>query len=260
MPRQAALQISLRCRFYLTNTYTTAIIKLNVLMWTIESEICKLASKANIRSALFQLKLLTDEDDRFELREIHEWKRLGAETYIYRFELCRNHIDVRQFILKACVAWSPTLGLESILASWIERRKMLSAEGIATPWLVGWGEGVILEEYIPLTLREQITDIRYQQSLLYQLANYAGVLARLGFLSIDAFTDLRSRGSDVVAIDFGEDLGPPHVRDWTQEQDYWFQRLLAISKTWTTNVSDEESRHLWSIYNSHFKTLPPMPS
>jgi hypothetical protein len=41
-----------------------------------------------------------------------------------------------------------------------------------------------------------------------KLAELAGILVRLGFSPINPFTDLRSRGSDVVMIDFGEDLGP----------------------------------------------------
>src|SRR5437868_4028465 len=122
--------------------------------WTLEGELQKLSGVESTGRALLKLGLLGSEDERFDLIDSREgWYRAGAETYLYPFQVRKDHSEIA-LVLKACVAFSPATPLEQILQSWIERRKILAEHGVLMPKLYAWGHGEILEEYVPHTLRE----------------------------------------------------------------------------------------------------------
>lgn len=179
--------------------------------WSIESELCKLAKANSIADALAFFSIIPRGTRDFKLCGGKEWRRGGAETYLYDFSVILEGGVERRLMLKACVPYALQSSVESILAEWIERRSLLKTLHVATPDLYFAGQGVVLEEYIPYSFWEQLgkSEGTRRLSLLTDLAHYIFVLSKLGFRSIDAFADLRSTGNNLVTIDFGEDLGPP---------------------------------------------------
>src|SRR5207302_62735 len=98
----------------------------------------------------------------------------------------------------------------------MERRSMLTSEGVSVPELFARGRGVLLEEHIPWLLREHVRsttpDDEHVPRLLAELYRLAVVLDELGFAPLSPFADLRTDGARVVVVDFGEDLGGPGMR------------------------------------------------
>lgn len=195
-------------------------------MWTIESELRRLSGSETIGEAVVLLGLAeAGEDVAIELAG--PWRRGGAETYICEFSVTQGRKSPREFILKACVAFSPGRTLHEILEEWVRRRTILSNHGISTPHLAYAGEGVVLEERVPYALASvlSLSDVDVRRKLLHQLGKLTGVLAAQRFAVVNPFSDLRSHGSTVCVIDFGADLGPPH-----QE----FSAIDHLSKLWRT--------------------------
>ncbi|MGH3277732.1 MAG: hypothetical protein ACRDNW_01165 [Trebonia sp.] len=67
-----------------------------------------------------------------------------------------------------------------------------------------------MEEYIPHTVFEALGRTRDKVVLLEALGATAARLVSAGFVPLSAH-DWRSRGTDVVLIDFGQDLGPANL-------------------------------------------------
>lgn len=217
--------------------------------WTLETELCKLAGRSPVKEALHDWGLLNDQEAEFRLEEGREdWIRGGAETYIYRFAVLQEGAQRLDCILKACVAYSPGSDLESILEQWIERRQLLRESGVETPQLYAHGHGVIVEESIPFSLGERLHGggKSAQESLAQQLSYLTGLLARHGFMPIQPFSDLRSRGTDVVVVDFGQDLGPPNVSKAPNKR--LFDQLLNQLAVWDLNVSDNLRDELYVVF------------
>lgn len=110
-----------------------------------------------------------------------------------------------ELLVKACVAFRPGSTIDQVLDEWISRRETLDEAGVSTPRLYGRGKGVLVEEFIPFSISECLG--ARPRLLLRALAFFAGALEKCGFLPVAPYVDLRSHGSDVVAVDFGEDLG-----------------------------------------------------
>lgn len=175
------------------------------MQWSLDSEIQALAAETDIGRALASIGLLERTDEDFELRSLGEWLRGGAETYILHLELTtvnRRH----RLIMKACVAYPAGKTLSETFDSWLARRARLSTFGVETPHLFGSGNALLLEEYIPLTLPQAI-DQDSSHSLIERLGWTYGRIRAAGFVPT-SIHDWRSRGSDIVVIDFGQDLGP----------------------------------------------------
>lgn len=184
--------------------------------WSLEKELINLSGTSTLPEAMVALNLIASDEEMFRLSIAGDWSRSGSETYLFRFNVESPAENIRQYVLKACVAFSPAHRLEEILDEWISRRRLLSRMGISVPTLHGSGNGIVLEEAIPFTLSEKLantTDSESRQILLHGLAEYAGVLEGLGFEPISPFSDLLSRGNDVVVVDFGSDLGTPRRVD-----------------------------------------------
>lgn len=176
--------------------------------WTIENELCRLSGISDWREALVALQIVDPDESIGPIETVDAWYPAGAETYLYTFRI-HTEANVRHLALKACVRFSPGGSIDGIIDEWIARRRALSGAGVSTPRLYSYGMGVILEEYIEHDLATLVKDGAIElQKVLDQLIFLAGVLRSLRFTAVAPFKDLRSRGSDIVAVDFGEDLGP----------------------------------------------------
>lgn len=147
---------------------------------------------------------------------INKWYKGGNESYIFRFSVKDGATgEAADFIAKACVKLQPTLAMNE----WLERRKVVEQAGINTPRLFTASQGTLIEEYIPLTFKEAHAqaDKDTRLSMEADFIKLFVKLRELGF-SPASFHDLRSRGADLVMIDFGEDLGPVTKPDLRTER------------------------------------------
>lgn len=175
--------------------------------WSIQSELFKLSGESDLQAALVSLGMARADGDA-DLVELAPWQRAGAETYTYIFEL-NDALGGRSFVLKACVVGAFGGSIEKKINEWIDRRFVLMGRGVSTPKLYGSGGGVILEEYIENNLADIIANSVHIDKIMEEIYRYAIAIVSLGFDPVAPFRDIRSRGNDMVAIDFGEDLGPP---------------------------------------------------
>lgn len=175
--------------------------------WSLESELQGLTNTADINSALAALDLPADQIHSSSLQIDVDWTRGGAETYILIFSVIMTNLR-RRFVMKSCVAWGAG-SVAEIFSTWLERRLILSEAGIAVPRLYCHDRATAVEEFIEYDLRELLRTTDSRDQLLWAAGRNAALLATLGFLPL-SLKDLRSRGKDVVVVDFGQDLGPPH--------------------------------------------------
>lgn len=207
--------------------------------WTLEKELCGLADSPTVGQALCRLRIIEEASPEPRLEEVHGWLRGGAETFIYRFRVVCGG-TVRDVMLKAIVAFSMAKSLTELGEEWVERRQILAREGIRTPRLYHAGRALMVEEFIPEELscflrRRPIDTIH----LFDQVIRYAATLERHGFCPLSPFHGLRTDGTDVFAVDFGQDLGPPGL---TSRRG---RRLLREAIKWlgrATSQSIDESR------------------
>lgn len=203
-----------------------------------------MAGRDDLRSALIGLGLLGSRTTSYRTTVGSGWTKAGAETYILDFSVEEGGRQTRA-LFKACVALGSLGGVESELDEWIRRRRILAGAGISVPYLYGRTPGTILEEYVPFELLETLgaVDAWQRRHLAAEMGQLAAVIDRLMFpaLSLD---DLRSRGDDVVVVDFGEDLGPPAVGPPNGDQALTeVLRLAAIA-----SLSDAEQSEVIQAY------------
>jgi len=220
--------------------------------WSLGAELQKVAEVNGIATALHALGLISQPQAAYHLLGGNgKWVRGGAETYIFRFQVDEKGKGLKDVIIKACVAFAPGVSLSDILNQWVQRRSLLRANGVETPHLYKHGHGVLIEEYIPHSLPEALCSATSsREELLAGLAIYTAALSKLGFAPIGPFHDLRSRGHDVVAIDFGEDLGPVGAK--TERQREMFEKLAAYIRELDLNLSDTETDKLQAVFAAHF--------
>lgn len=162
-----------------------------------------------------------------------KWVRPGAETYILQFSILTPEARAR-FIAKACIK----VPVADCLQEWLDRRSLLADMGVATPQLHAVGRGTIIEEYIPYdlpTAYQQCTDPERAGLTTAYTDTYRRVWDS-GFRPL-SLHDARSRGSDVVLVDFGSDLGgrqeqgatPTTTKDLYAEAQFSLRQLLDAS-------------------------------
>lgn len=176
--------------------------------WTLEGELAKLAGTGELASALTILGII-DPNQEFVIDTVQDWYRSGAETYSLRFSVS-NWSRRCEFIMKACVAYGGRTSLKDIFANWLSRRSLVDSLGVSAPRLYVAGNAILVEEYIPLGLVDALASGEHREAILRSIGRTAGLLVSAGFVPLSAH-DWRSRGDDVVLIDFGQDLGPPDV-------------------------------------------------
>jgi len=222
--------------------------------WSLELELTQLTGKSTSRDALISIGILKSPNEQFQLVKIdNSWSRGGAETYVYKFGVQRDQEKEERFILKACVSDNIAFGIVETIERWIERRKLISATGIATPKLYVFRSGVLLEEYIPYSVTpEFVAASPFRTELFCKLALVSGILQRLGFAPIGLFEDLRSRGNDVVVTDFGQDLGPPNSEITSQKPLLLYNQLLNFLRRSKVSISQDILDYTMYCYLSAF--------
>jgi len=178
--------------------------------WTLEGELNLLASQGDLADSLRVLGLIGSGDAVASLETVSDWHRSGAETYGLHFAVVTRSGQRREYFMKACVAFPVGISLAEIFAEWLSRRLVVQELGIGTPRLYGSGAATLVEEYIAYPLAEAFAFTPDRESLLRAVAATAARLVNGGFGPLSAH-DWRSRGDDVVLVDFGQDLGPAHV-------------------------------------------------
>jgi len=218
--------------------------------WSLEKELREVAGAGSFDEALRALGMVAENEGEALVVEETAWTRAGSETYVFRFSVQPPRKAPRAFLLKACVAFSPGSSPDEILDSWIERRAILSRLGVGTPRLHGRGKGIIVEEYVKYSLREVLARDP-KKSTLIDMAHLAGALVVSGFASVQPFRDLRSRGDDVVMIDFGADIGPPGAIS-ADLADRVFEDLMATLAEWGCTPLPPLTR---AAMHSHYRRL-----
>jgi hypothetical protein len=180
------------------------------LSWTLADELTGLAQGDELADSLTKIGLLDAGEALGSLDVIRDWYRSGAETYSLHFSVATSAGTRRQYMLKACVASPGSSSLAEVFSEWLKRRALLDALGISTPVLYATGRAVLVEEHIPYTLAEALGRAGDRIVLLAALGATAARLVGGGFVPLSAH-DWRSRGTDVVLIDFGQDLGPANL-------------------------------------------------
>jgi hypothetical protein len=180
--------------------------------WTLEKELCGLNGVATAAEALCRLGILKAASPEPVLKEVHGWMRGGAETFIYRFQVEQQGI-VRDILLKAVVGFSTARSLSELGGEWVLRRRLLQAEGVHTPHLYFAGKALLVEDHVPHALAAYLRRRRADtKSLCDQVICYAAALEKHGFCPVSPFHALRTDGTDVFAVDFGQDLGPAGLK------------------------------------------------
>jgi len=139
-----------------------------------------------------------------DIHVLNDWEQKGAETFVMDFILNRDGKE-EHLMAKACIKFFAS----DIVREWMVRRQQLQDNGVSMPNLVAVQGATFVEEFIPYTFSEAVNgaegDRRHQLEQSY-IDTYARIFGA-GFKPI-SLHDLRSRGSDTVAIDVGFDLGP----------------------------------------------------
>ncbi len=203
-----------------------------------EGELCRLANAPDKAAAFVKLGFAAKGHKLPRLRTVRDWHRSGVETYSYVFAVVSGPGIERKFRLKACAPLFQNASIESILQSWILRREALAAENVSVPKLIASGLGLILEEEIPLHVSVALRSAGAEK-VLAQLLNIAAAIARLRFLPVSGFADIRSRGDDAVYVDFGSDLGPPHRL--AASSDMIFKQFHEQFETWRYPLTLEQA-------------------
>jgi hypothetical protein len=200
--------------------------------WSLDWELMRLAAEPSLQQAVARLGLSRPNEVFVDVRQACAWARGGAETYILPFSVrFRSGAELR-LMMKAVVAFSNAQSLEGILEEWLRRRALLRAHGVAFPQLFFAGQGVLVESYIDFELTSFLRNGTSEaESLLRQVFEYAGILSRLKFAPVDAFSDLRTDGNVAFVVDVGSDLGPPGsasfgTRDLFEEALNWAEGCI----------------------------------
>ena len=183
---------------------------MNVSQWTLESELNQLAGRDQLVDSLRTLGLVEQNDGFASLETISDWYRSGAETYGLHFAVTARSGRRYEYFMKACVAYAGGTPLKAIFADWLSRRATVEGLGVGTPKLYATGSVLLVEEYVPYTLTEALKYTHDRATLLRAVGVTVAHLVSAGFAPLSAH-DWRSRRSDVILVDFGQDLGPDNM-------------------------------------------------
>lgn len=183
------------------------------------------------RQWLFENGLIPSPEAVYEYDLIQDWYRPGAENYILDFRIISGEQSLR-LIAKSCIKFSAS----ETLQEWISRRRIVSdMGGIEVPKLYSVHSADLIEEYIPFSLGEaykRADDTRKRNLRLGFIAIF-GKLTDLGFSPL-SLHDARSRGDDIVLVDFGFDLGgltnreknPRHPHSYRGKAEADFNQII----------------------------------
>jgi hypothetical protein len=149
--------------------------------------------------------LINNPAEEFAVEIIDDWQRLGSETYTMHFKLASEQGEL-DLIAKACIK----IPCAETFEEWQQRRRIISDAGITTPVMYDARSATVIEEYVPYSFAEAYAagDEATREQLKARFSEtYTGLISA-GFRPM-SLHDVRSHGSDVVIVDFGEDLGGP---------------------------------------------------
>lgn len=232
----------------------------HMAVWTLESELVHVSGAANLTEALLQLGLLRHRREDFLLSVVRNWFRSGSETYLLQFAF-RSAGASKDLIVKACI---PPIGPrmpQQVLESWIVRRQLLAGCGVATPTLYGWGNGALVEDFVPLTAREYLVErpdrIRH---MLTSACRIVAALLHCGFCPVSsAFDDLRTDSNELFFVDFGSDLGEPNRLDsFNAEETLISDAIRFLSSVSASNrIEPGEIKAQIAVFREHFSRVTP---
>jgi len=191
--------------------------------WTIEKEILTLSEEKNIRSALISAKLLEIHDELVEIQEIENWRRGGAETYVYTFQLIYRVANPKKLIAKAMVAWQAALPAEQ-QARWQYKMNDFTALGLKVPQCFLSGKSLIIEEFIEHDIRSYYQQTELKEEFVSAVTEYGLIVINSGFAPVNIIGNLRTDGKQIYWIDFGTDLGDRGIKQSSMERS---KKVLA---------------------------------
>lgn len=132
------------------------------------------------------------------------WKPGGSETYIATFSILQQDGVRHDLIAKSCIKMCP----KETMHEWLDRRSILTENGVLFPELYAVDGATLVEEYIPYSFKDayNVADVSVKKELHYKYIDMYKKICGSGFKPA-SMHDVRSRGNDVVMIDVGEDLG-----------------------------------------------------
>ena len=213
--------------------------------WTLAGELTELSGKGDLGGWFHQVGLIGQGDDLRELEIVRDWYRSGAETYGLRFAVISHAGNRQECFMKACVAYGGGMSLPDIFGSWLARRAVVAESGIATPRIYAAGAALVVEEYIPYTLSDALLHGRQRPGIVGSIGSTAARLINAGFIPISSH-DWRSRGGDVVLVDFGQDLGPSDMSHGSESG--LLSEVLDNLLNDGVKLSDDELRLIGSVY------------
>jgi len=216
------------------------------ISWTLEKELCGLVDASSTGEALWRLGLAESPAVAPVLEEQHGWRRGGAETFVYHFKVIGSDA-AHDVVLKAVTAFSLTRTLNQLSNEWLKRRRLLAEAGINTPTLYHAGRALLVEQHVGTKLATWLLgEPDNGHHLADQVMHIAAVMDRHGFAPINPFGGLRTDGEKVYVVDFGQDLGPPGVRQRRGKP------LLNEAKRWLATAGQSiDRRRAEAIYAFH---------
>jgi len=152
--------------------------------------------QTGITSWLITKNLISEKEKLIEFQDLTEWKMLGGETYCTTFRFVTNKHS-KHILIKALVTISP----ETNQNGWINRRNILSQNGIPVSRWYRIDNAVIFEDFYPNT---------FEKVSFYKLLEIGWKLDKLGFTTLSFLNDIRAdEKNNPYYIDFGFDLGEP---------------------------------------------------
>jgi hypothetical protein len=158
------------------------------------------------------LHILSEGETLVELLGCEPWRRGGAESFI-----CSGVISIRtednlelerRIILKAYSGFGSSP--ESKVRAWQERSKELAKHGIPISKVYSVFKGVLFAEFIEWSLIEFLAIHNTVSYVVWAAKNLSAIADRLQHLRahpVSLLPDLRTDGSLIYLVDFGEDLG-----------------------------------------------------
>lgn len=177
-----------------------------------------------------RLNLVSPEEGFIGVEDGSDWSRGGAESYCCSGIIVYTDIDgsrlSRRVFAKAYAGFTIGISVEERVATWQERAAVLSGAGISVCVIYSAFKGVLLEEFVPWTLAEYLEvrqDIDSWRQMAQRLARLAQDLDGLRVHPVALVPDLRTDGSRICVVDFGEDLG--EVPGQSMVPDYCFSLM-----------------------------------
>lgn len=205
---------------------TTAVVDIKEY-WTIERELVQVAGSADIVQACQALQLVQRDEAFDRVAELRPWKRGGAETYLYAFEVYCVGRAPRAAVAKAMVAATPGIPPEAQLDRRLSRRSALLDAGCPVPLLYGSGNGLYIEEMLDQDLSSfivlNVPNLTLQAAILLVLSG----IADAGFRPLSLIPNIMISNQSAFWVDFGTDLGEPflakagsqHIRNFLIEYE-----------------------------------------